>query len=47
MKKSKVTKMMLGVVKKVAEKEVDKTVYGWPPACAGLFHQPVRPKKKK
>lgn len=39
-------KTVLQVVGKVAEFEANKMYTPWPPICAGLIHQPKRPKKQ-
>lgn len=36
-----------GVTKQVVKKIVDQEVYGWPPQCATIYYQPVRPPKVK
>lgn len=37
---------MLKLAGKVAKLEAAKTNAGWPPACAGILHQPKRPARK-
>lgn len=46
-KKRNLNQYLLEAVEKIARIEVKKTIYGWPPDCAGIFHQPKRPKKKQ
>ena len=46
MKKAKKGNMMLELAGKIAKREAVKTKSGWPPACAGILHQPKRPTKK-
>ena len=33
----------LKAIEKIARSEVKKIAYGWPPECAGWYHQPKRP----
>lgn len=37
---------ILNLAGKIARIEAVKTNSGWPPACAGILHQPKRPAKK-
>lgn len=46
MKDNMVKKNILMVVGKVAEIQANIVDSSWPPKCAGLLHQPKRPKKK-
>ncbi len=46
MKAAKKGSMMLDLAGKIAKKEAVKAKSGWPPACAGILHQPKRPAKK-
>ncbi len=34
------------VVKQVVKRIADHEAYGWPPQCAALYYQPVRPQRK-
>lgn len=43
MRKCSFKKEVLKVMEKVARVEVKNTVYGWPPLCTGIYHQPKRP----
>ncbi len=36
-----------GMTKHVIKKIVDQEVYGWPPQCATIYFQPVRPSKEE
>lgn len=45
MKKSSLKKNLLKAVEKVTRGEVQNVVYGWPPLCTGIYHQPKRPQK--
>ena len=42
----KLSEKTLKVLWKIATGEVDKQKLSWPPLCAGIYHQPKRPKKK-
>ena len=42
----KLSEKTLKVLWKIATREVDKQKLSWPPLCAGIYHQPKRPKKK-
>lgn len=33
-------------VEKIARNEVEKYAWGWPPVCAGIYHQPKRPSQQ-
>jgi cyclic lactone autoinducer peptide len=41
----KIGKELLKGVKIVMENEVKKNIYGWPPPCGGILHQPKRPRE--
>lgn len=45
-KNKKVKKMFLKVVERIARNEVEKDIWGDPPICMGIGHQPKRPKRK-
>lgn len=36
-----------GVTKYIVKKIVDQEIYGWPPQCATIYFQPVRPLKTR
>lgn len=36
----------LRAVERIARNEVEKMKFEWPPLCAGIGHQPKRPKMK-
>lgn len=38
---------VLRTVEKIARQEVEKHAFGWPPECAGIYHQPKRPDLQK
>ncbi|MFV0466946.1 MAG: AgrD family cyclic lactone autoinducer peptide [Lachnospiraceae bacterium] len=40
-------KVLLNVVKKLADGEVKRNEFRWPPMCIGIYHQPKRPKNDK
>lgn len=42
----KLDKKVLKVVERATRNEVIRNQRGWPPLCAGIFHQPMRPQKK-
>lgn len=44
--KKNMKKRVLKAVGKIVEFEANTMDAGWPPRCAGLIHQPKRPKKK-
>jgi cyclic lactone autoinducer peptide len=46
MKEKKTGSHILDLAGKIAKREAVKTNSGWPPACAGILHQPKRPVKK-
>lgn len=46
-KTKKINDTILRAVERVARNEVEKNIYNWPPDCAGIFHQPKRPKNVK
>lgn len=46
-KEEKNSVKVLRIVERVARNEVKKVMYGWPPICFGIGHQPKRPKRKK
>lgn len=46
MKEKKTGRIILNLAGKIAKMEAVKTNSGWPPACAGILHQPKRPAKK-
>lgn len=47
MKKSeKVSKKVLKVVERIVRNEAENIMYGDPPYCLGIYHQPKRPKRK-
>ncbi len=46
-KQKKIANMVLRVIEKIAQNEVEKVCYDWPPVCMGIFHQPKRPKNVK
>lgn len=33
------------VTKKIVEDITDVELYGWPPQCAAIYYQPMRPRK--
>lgn len=35
---------MLQVLALMAEDEMEVNIYSWPPICAGILHQPQRPR---
>lgn len=37
----------LRAVERIARNEVEKHAFGWPPVCAGIYHQPKRPVQQK
>ena len=39
-------KVGLKMLERVARREIKKSNSGWPPQCAGIYHQPKRPKCK-
>lgn len=45
MKKQKHT--IEDITKQIIKKIVDQEVYGWPPQCATIYFQPVRPSKEE
>ncbi len=45
-KNSKIKKMLLKTVERVARNEVEKDIWRDPPICFGIGHQPKRPKQK-
>lgn len=36
----------LSAVEKIARNEI-RHAFGWPPECAGIYHQPKRPTQQK
>lgn len=42
----KIKKTILKVVERIARNEVEKDIWGDPPICFGIGHQPKRPKRK-
>lgn len=44
--KSKKENRLLNLAGKLAKAEAARAKSGWPPACAGILHQPKRPTKK-
>lgn len=46
-KTEKINDTILKAVERIARNEVEKNFYEWPPDCAGIFHQPKRPKNVK
>ncbi len=42
----KISVKALRVVERITRNEVERHRWGWPPICAGIGHQPKRPKKK-
>ena len=42
--KSKMESKAIAVLSAIVESEVQKNSREWPPLCAGIFHQPKRPK---
>lgn len=45
-KNSKIKKMLLKTVERVARNEVEKDIWRDPPICFGIGHQPKGPKQK-
>lgn len=45
MKVEKTSRPILSLVGKIVKMEAVKVNLGWPPACAGILHQPKRPAK--
>jgi hypothetical protein len=45
-KNKKVKKTILKAVERIARNEVEKDIWGDPPICFGIGHQPKRPKRK-
>ena len=45
--KSKMESKAIAVLSAIVESEVQKNSREWPPLCAGIFHQPKRPKQKQ
>lgn len=45
--KSKKENRLLNLAGKLAKAEAARAKSGWPPACAGILHQPKRPTKKQ
>lgn len=45
-KKGNFAKRVLSTIEKIARNEISENLYGWPPHCMGIYHQPKRPKKK-
>lgn len=45
-KNRKIKKMLLKAVERIACNEVEKDIWGDPPICFGIGHQPKRPKRK-
>lgn len=43
----KTKKVALKVVEKIARNEMKRDIWGDPPFCFGIGHQPKRPKKKE
>ncbi len=43
----KLEERVLSVVEKMSRNEIIKNLYGWPPHCMGIYHQPKRPKRKE
>ena len=43
--KGSVKKTLLQVLALMAEDEMEVNIYSWPPICAGILHQPERPKR--
>ena len=43
--KSKKENRLLNLAGKLAKAEAARAKSGWPPACAGILHQPKRPTK--
>lgn len=43
MNNSSLKKGLLKTVEKVTRAEVEKNLFGWPPLCTGIYHQPKRP----
>lgn len=39
-----VKKILLQMLARVAEEEMEVNIYEWPPVCVGLLHQPERPR---
>lgn len=37
----------LSAVEKIARNEIKRHAFGWPPECAGIYHQPKRPVQQK
>lgn len=46
-KNGKIKKMALKVVERIVRNEVQKDIWGDPPICMGIGHQPKRPKRKE
>ncbi|GFI32695.1 hypothetical protein IMSAGC013_04099 [Lachnospiraceae bacterium] len=46
-KSSKLKKMALKTVERIVRNEVQKDIWGDPPICFGIGHQPKRPKRKE
>lgn len=46
-KTEKINNTVLKVVERIARNEVKKNCFDWPPICAGIFHQPKKPKNVK
>ena len=44
--KSKKENRLLNLAGKLAKAEAARAKSGWPPACAGILHQPKHPAKK-
>jgi len=42
----KIKKTILKAVERIARNEVEKDIWGDPPICFGIGHQPKRPKRK-
>ena len=47
MKKPKKQKTVLKAVERIARNEVERDIWGDPPICLGIGHQPKRPKRKE
>lgn len=47
MDKRRVGNLVLKTLSKVTKHEAKVNLYGWPPRCMGIFHQPKRPKLGK
>lgn len=41
----KLDKKVLKAVERATRNEVVRNLRGWPPLCAGLLHQPMRPQR--